>query len=389
MNTLKKKTLNLAVGAALGAAVVAPASADSLLAPLVVSVPGIQTFLQVKVQGQGTPDSRFADESDLHYYWYQKGSTIGDLRVDPEYWSENHFTNCEKSDSRGFVSPWDMVFQSVAEPPGWQSDNDYSEPRYVQSDFVGFMILDDEVDGVSVGYDPAHPNVPIAGKEGQFSGTAYVVNFETGQVADYKLLNNHKTARSGDFGVGFISKKTVDLQWWPTDIVNTAWLVLAVGSSMTQDDTDVPSSLSAWPGKVVIDQHPDARVPFGGQIAVYDNDEMVYSGGRDVLVECMALVTRYDFMTTNQEANTRYGGWTRKNLTPVPDAEPTVGNPNPPTSSNGAIVYRWESEALPQGEPSAEASAALDGLLFPGLNAFTVETSGHLNGAIQHPNRPY
>jgi hypothetical protein len=46
MNTLEKRTLNLAVGAAFGVAVAVPASADSLLAPLVVSdtVGAIETF---------------------------------------------------------------------------------------------------------------------------------------------------------------------------------------------------------------------------------------------------------------------------------------------------------------------------------------------------------
>jgi hypothetical protein len=77
MNT-QKQTLNLAIGAVLGLAAAAPASADSLLAPLVISdnflgATGIQTFLQIKVQGKGVPDAQWLDP-DLNHVVIHKST---------------------------------------------------------------------------------------------------------------------------------------------------------------------------------------------------------------------------------------------------------------------------------------------------------------------------
>jgi hypothetical protein len=269
------------------------------------------------------------------------------------------------------TSSWDMIFQTLtandgiggvpnlpAGPPPLNPPTGLNSPplpnlpgadqsvaRFASGPFVGFMIIDDEVGGVSVGYDPANPNDPIPGKEGHLSGQAYVIDFEENSIFDYKLLNNHKTAKSGDFSAGFISKKTVDMQWWP-EAVETVWLVLAVGSDMTQEPGGIPSSSATWPGRVRVDQSNvngnDTRIPFGGQRGVYNNDEVTYSGEVPVVVECMAILNKAAFMTLNQLNNTASGGWTRKNLTPLPDTDPTLADPFPPTSANGAIVYRME-----------------------------------------------
>jgi hypothetical protein len=215
----------------------------------------------VKVQGKGVPDAQWLDpdlneESNLHYYWFQKGGQVSDLRLDPAGWTPAHRGACEKTDSRGLTSSWDMIFQTltangliggvpplpfgppplnpptgITSPPAPNLPGaDQSVAKFASGPFVGFMILDDEVGGVSVGFDPANPNDPIPGKEGQFSGEAYVISFSENIILDYKLLNNHKTAKSGDFSAGFISKKTVDMQWWPATFATTEWLVLAVNA---------------------------------------------------------------------------------------------------------------------------------------------------------------
>ncbi|MGH8559914.1 MAG: hypothetical protein ACRESZ_21175 [Methylococcales bacterium] len=419
MNALKKKTLNVAIGAALGVAVTVPASADSLLAPLVVSTGNIQTYFQLKVQGdpgptgKGIADARWSTSSDLHYYWFQRGVQVSDLRLNPAGWSPFRVSRaglgCEKTDVRGVVSPWDMVFQSLTVAPPLGPINpptpvDQSVAQFVSGPFVGFMILDDEVAGVSVGFDPANPNPnkPHQSQEGQFSGSAYVVDFVQNIVLDYKLLNNHNSAESGNFAAGFISKKVVDFQWWPENQFFTEWLVLAVGRGMTQDISGIPSSDISWPGRVQIRQDlpafpggPSARTPFGGQQGVYNNDERVFSGTRNPTIDCMALIDRSSIMPENPWVNTVHGGWTRKNLTPVLDSSGGI-------SANGAIVYRFETGIAqygpqPQtvgypGYPNVFGANTVPTNTFRSapvnVTSFQVESSGHLQNG-ERPNRPY
>lgn len=344
---LCKKALSMAMGGALCLSAATQVNADSLLAPLVVSdaALGLETFLALKVEGNGTPDAQFGVTNTLHYYWYEfldlGGPTQGQ-------------NTCPESNTTGLVSPWDMVFQSVGSASGTNVQvpaGDQSAAQFVPGPFTGFMILDDEVGGVSVA------------NEGNFSGFAYIVNLGTGDIAEYKLLNNHLSTDSGDFSAGFISKKAADFSWWPTNVMTTAWVVLAVGNSMTGNP--------AWGGVVDINQQggatlggiPKAQIPFAG-LGAYDNDERVWSGDPPVNIVCMDIIDRTDLLTGFQQVGTANGGWTRKAL---------VGS----AGANGAIVLKIETLV---------GGAGTTNLML------TVETAGHL-GVNDDPgtvvNRPY
>ncbi len=305
---LRKAALSIAMGGVL-CLPVTQAQADSLLAPWVVSDPaqGIETILSLKFEGEGFIDSDFGSTSAVHYYWFR--APVGGT--------------CSETNTRGTVSSWDMVWQTVGGLAQLKLPfRDQSEPQFIPAPTpAGFVILDDE----------GNQN------EGNFSGFAYVVDLNRGDVIDYKLLNNPRSTRSGDFAA--LAKIVVDFSWQPTFVVpDTQWLVLAVGPAMTNQ--------GGWNGSVLITQDGFAQQPFG-EFGVYDNDERVWSGAADKGVGCQAIITRSDLMTDDQEIATVDGGWTRKAI------QPTNSN------TTGALVYKIEA-------------------LFAGSNdtLFNIETSG-------------
>lgn len=344
--------------------------ADSLLAPLVISdiANGFETTLSYKVRGTGVADhgwARFgANEnniSKLHYIWLQKGSTIGAMF--------NRTSGCNHVDNNGTVSPWDMVSQTVnpalqalAQNPssdatlgtlaGGSPGGSVANPA---TPFYGMAVLDD------VASLAANGNV-----EGNSSGFAYVINYFTGMMLDYKLVNNHKTAASGDFSAGFTRKTSVDLSWNPLNRDLTLWLAVATGPGMTAG--------TGWGGTINISQATNTSlgaqaaptVPHGGSTGVYDNDEVNLSGDTPLSITCMGMFTRGNFMNSTQLAGTVNGGWTRKSI---------VGS----NGSTGGMVYKAELKLI----PSLLTGSA--------VTAFQSETSGHLStsGLGPRPNRPY
>ena len=347
--------------------------ADSLLAPLVISdiANGFETTLSFKVRGTGAADhswARFganeANISKLHYIWLQKGSTIGAMF--------NRTKECNHVDNNGLVSPWDMVSQTV------------NPTLQILAQVAG---TDATVSGINAGGNPggriANPAAPFYGMailddvaslkskgnvEGNSSGFAYVINYFTGMMLDYKLVNNHKTAESGNFSAGFARKTSVDLSWNPLNRDLTLWLAVATGPGMT--------SGNGWAGAINISQQLNnslglgkqvtPKVPHGGSTGVYNNDEVNLSGDTPLDITCMGMFTRANFMNPTQLAGTVNGGWTRKSI---------VGS----NGSTGGMIYKAELKLI----PSIISGTA--------VTAFQSETSGHLatSGTGPHPNRPY
>ena len=350
------------------------AQADSLLAPLVISdiANGFETTLSFKVRGTGVTDHRWArfgsnedNITDLHYIWLQKGNNIGSLF--------NLGGGCNHVDNNGSVSPWDMISQTInptlqalAQNPATDATISGSVSATIpggninnpSTPFYGMAILDDVA---SLGNEDA---------EGNSSGFAYVINYFTGMMLDYKLVNNHKTAASGDFSAGFMRKTSVDLSWNPVNRDLTLWLAVATGAGM--------ASGNGWAGSIRISQdlneslgtQQDPKVPHGtsaNSTGVYDNDEVNLSGDSAVNITCMGLFTRNNFMNTTQLAGTVDGGWTRKSI---------IGS----NGSTGGMVYKAELKLI----PSVISGTA--------VTSFQSETSGHLSlsgGSVPHPNRPY
>lgn len=334
------------------------AQADSLLAPLVISdiANGFETTLSFKVRGTGTPNLKWnqlgnqgSEVSSLHYIWLKKGTTIGSFF--------NRTKGCEHVDNNGVVSPWDMVNQSINTNLNFLAQTqgtDQTTTNHPATPFYGMAVLDDVAS--------------LDKSEGNSSGFAYVINYFTGMMLDYKLVNNHKSSTSGDFSIGFARKSSVDLSWNPINRDLTLWLAIATGKGMTSGD--------GWAGKIKISQQTNTalahqlspKVPHGGDSGVYNHDEVNISGDTAIDITCMGMFTRDNFMSQTQRNSTVNGGWTRKSL---------VGS----DGATGGMVYKAELKLIPTIlSQSAVAS-------------FQPETSGHLSSkgtdGVPHPNRPY
>ncbi|MFI0398111.1 MAG: hypothetical protein ACH34X_03470 [Thiolinea sp.] len=427
-NLLKKSAVATAVAGSLMMANVA--SADSLLAPLVIGVPhGAQTYFSIKARGNGTANlggtTGYSANSNLHYVWFQKGTTVDDLYLLNKA--------CTVSNNNGKVSPWDMVFQRAVDDDAGTSANtasgaghlnllatDKSQPNgYTAGGFVGFAVITD------VANKNADASVKNLTNEGELSGFGYVVDAANSFVLDYKLLNNHRSKVEGDFSAGFISKKSVDYSWMPTSIATTEWLTVVTGDDMLKAE----SGAGQYDATVYISQDTAAgsvspRAPMGGSSGVYDNDETVISGATALHVTCMGSYNRRQLLNDLQFAGTANGGWARMS---IQNAAKTGAGVATTQVAGGAITYKTErinfaATAIQQemvldvpannaGVFGNTAVPVYDGLIerrvsdaLPydiatpnayvtnnyGVVSFQPETSGHLSATPEpHPNRPY
>lgn len=433
-NLLKKSAVATAVAGSLMISGVA--SADSLLAPLVIGVPhGAQTYFSIKARGNGTPNlggtSGYSANSNLHYVWFQKGTTVDDLYLLNKA--------CTVSNNNGKVSPWDMVFQRAVDDDSGTSAGvaaarhlnllsaDQSTPNgyTAAGGFVGFVVITDTAN------KNANPAVKDLANEGELSGFGYVVDAANSFVLDYKLLNNHRSKVEGDFSAGFISKKSIDYSWMPTSIATTEWLTVVTGDDMLKAE----SGAGQYDATVYISQDTAAgsvspRLPMGGSAllsGVYDNDETVISGARALYVTCMGSYNRTHLLNDLQLSGTENGGWTRMS---IQNSAKTGASVATTQVASGAITYKTErinfaaSTVQPElvidipasnagvfGSAGVSSANVYDGLIERrvsdarpfdiaapnaylvnnyGVVSFQPETSGHLSSTPEpHPNRPY
>lgn len=397
-NLLKKSAVAAAVAGSLMISGVA--SADSVLAPLVIGLDGgganagVQTYFSIKARGTGTVNARMASTSDLHYVWFKKNpaGTTGAAAM-ASLFDLNQ--TCEVSNNNGRVSPWDMVFQravgsvSAGAPtatttqmnllgvtaPGLNDALDASQPNgYTAGDFVGFVVITDKA---NVNTDPAVKNLA---NEGELSGFGYVVDPTNNIVLDYKLLNNHRSKVEGDFSAGFIAKKSVDFSWFPEQMAFTQWLAVATGEDMLKAD----SGAGVYDATVLFSQDALAgsvspQLPTGGS-GVYNNDEVVTSGGVNVRVTCMGVLNKANIMSTLQLADTINGGWKRMSIQNSAIRNTATGTASTTQVASGAIVYKAEMLSfLPA--PAGFVSPELGRIMAPGLVAVSQVRAGGIFGA--------
>jgi len=350
--------------------------ADSLLAPMVIADSNFETYFSFKTP-KGRSSARRLNSSIIHYTWIKKGTSISALK--------KLSTPCSIINNKGRTSANDMVFQdsrgNVATPAG--PHNDRSQPNgYNATNYVGMVVITD------LGNTLPTQSLPL--NEGGMSGFAYIVNITTGNVQDYKLLNNHRSMVDGDFGSGFTSKKSVDLSWlgggtpvggYTGVAVKTDWLAVVTGFDMAQDGGafsslyDVSATFSQDTRAVngTIDPTQDspqlANLGYGTK-GVMGNDEGFTSGDLSVTVTCMGLFDRAEMMDAQLLADTRFGGWVRLSISPQDGATGVSKH-----RSTGAVVYHMDRFITPFRQTP--------------VVTMQPETSGHLLLGRNHPNRPF
>lgn len=383
------------------------ASADSLLAPL-IATDGVlgaagqyDTFINLKIRGRATPNAGMTGRSPVNITYLQKNAgssaagapasgTVADMY--------NPTLRCTHTDGSITGTPWDILYYeagfggynaadaSIGFGAGFTAPlvPAFGAPAAAPNQFFGMAIFDDA-------FNIAVPK----GNDGDMSGFAYVIDYTTGLMHDYKLLNNHKSTDTGDFSSGFISKKVVDFAWGPVATWDTQWLVAVTSDDMTNNG-GTGSLGGAYDATVNITQNTLAgndspRGPLGGMTGAYNNDENSISGEQNVQVTCMSIIGLRPFLappsgaatglsnigsisagilTPGQYANSLQGGWARRSITPV-NTLTTFPGITVPTSyaASGAIIYKMENNGV--------------------FNSFQIETSGHLSPGNNHANRPY
>jgi len=388
---IKPNVLGAAAVVALNSvAMIENVSADSLLAPLIINTGSgaasapfatgpVSTFLNIKVKGQ-RPFTAFpvTPQDQLHYVWIKKGSLVSDLG--------NLSKPCKMIDNTGFVTANDMVFQDTGVLPALANrlpsglpTPDLSKPNtYYGGDFVGMLVVTDLANTGTTGSRDT---------EGNMSGFAYIVDAASGDILDYKLLNNHHSAAEGDFSSGFISKKSVDFSWASSLAaqrgVSTAWTAMVTGPDMSQHTGVFTDSYDA---SVLFSQktHPDGTQDsplINAQSGVFGNDEGFTSANPQFSVTCMGSFNRTVLLNGDPQllADTADGGWLRMSIQPTTRKNPLTGVQFPSNhAATGAVVYR--DDVINAGG----AHATLQG-----QHSMVMETSGHLAKGANHPNRPY
>lgn len=102
--------------------------------------------------------------------------------------------------------------------------------------------------------------------------------------------------------------------WPPTAVVSTAWYVLPLATSDDHTRSDmIPSAggglrLGLGMGTEVATFPPVFGGSTSGGFGAFDTDEHFYSGGKNVPVRCLGVVTRSDFLVGNSLNFTTNGG---------------------------------------------------------------------------------
>lgn len=432
---LNKARLAGAVMLATAGMAAGTAQADSLLAPLAVDDTSWNTFFAFKMQGANgfAPGNRPTDP--IHYTWIQKGTAWQHLMVDFVDLGPTAADNddvaygpkpCDTYDNFGRGTANDVVFQrartgSVGGPPApFVSNNVFINDNSVpngfdngttaalaagNSHFAGMVVIDDFLNTDTTGQGSAAP-------EGNMAGFAYLVNAGANLLLDYKLLNNHQRAVSGDFSIGFISKHVVDLMWVPDNNIGavlnpipnpngngsagtldtsntTNWYAAVTGPDMANETNGYNSvyglqvvlSTNQRGAGLVVNEVPGLALedaPTNGFAQAYDNDERALSGDTPLTITCVGAFQRDDFLTGPQAASATNGGWARRSIIPLTDQ---FAGANTPKQATGAIVYRGDTFTnLFDNDVGATGAPSM---------TLQVETGGHLNPVANHANRPY
>ena len=432
MKFFQKAQIAGAVMLATAGITMSTAQADSLLAPLVVDDTSWDTYFAFKMQGASGFNLLGRPTDPIHYTWIQKGTQWAHLMVDYVDLGPTVADNddvaygprpCRMYDNWGRGTANDIVFQSArGSTPTFVSNfvvtggdrsrpNGYNNGAAVPAggNFAGMVVIDDTANTDTAGQGSDAP-------EGNMSGFAYLVNPGQNLMLDYKLLNNHHRAVSGDFSLGFISKHVVDLMWLPDNTFfpnvygpipaipapgagtggtlnrshTTNWYAAVTGPDMakhtgTYNSTyglQVVLSSNQRGALNVVNERPTAleSAPTTGFAQAYNNDERALSGDNPLTITCAGMFQRDDFLTGPQANSSRNGGWARRSIIPLNDA---FAGANTPKIASGAIVYRGDTFVNIR-DIDGTSGAGVGGAM-----TLQVETGGHLNPAANHANRAY
>ncbi|CAK0747510.1 conserved exported hypothetical protein [Gammaproteobacteria bacterium] len=305
---MKKSFLAVAMGlsAVFGASV---AQADALLFPhyQASSKTGVVSFLSLA--------NVIGINAAVHYVWSFKlpGQTLGQ--------------GCAHEDAWGRLTGWDIIQQVVTAPSISHFDlvgvdtKDKSGPAYsLTDDAEGYLIVSNWLSQSVGSLDDASQALPESSLAGQliyvdmvnkiYSGERGLNNPSTKDLRGpygnppYGAPNMNDGLEQGAWDSVYTSHPSFDLTWYPKDIVDTSWYLLATGRDMS----GLISGQAQWDGTLGVQN---------GFNVVWDRDEVPRSGNRPLFVVCASRITRDMIMQPAQVTHTDNGGYMWMTLMPA------------------------------------------------------------------------
>jgi hypothetical protein len=294
MNNLKfkKSLVAIATGAALAAAGMTAANAESLLFPYWSTEAGTTSVLSL------TAGATLAPAGQIHYVW-------------------NYGSSCTHFDNYGKLTANDLIQQFVSQPAGTPAlFGDTSTPAYFPPSIQtsGFLVVTDNA-GVAGG---------AAGPLGSLRGQMVIASAAAGIVTSYSGIPQTAAAAEGDFSL--LNATQYRLSWYPQSVVNpTSWFGVVTGNM-----AGAINAGTNWTGGMNYFQ--------GGN--VYGRNEDAYSGSMEGTITCSGSLTPASFMNSAQMASVTNGGLV--NVTFTPGATPG-GIPAPANPGTGVVLTKLET----------------------------------------------
>lgn len=350
----KKSLLAIATGAALAAAGMTAANAESLLFPYWSTQNGVTSILSLSAGptlGPGAGNATKGTGSQIHFVW-NYSDAAGDKCV--------HF------DNYGSLTPNDLIQQPVTQPSAnWFGDK--STPAYfpsIQGGAYGFLVVSDN-GGLAGG-----PVGPLGSLRGQMviasagNGTVAAVagipqnvtgmnegDFSTAAYAPSVAVTSPTVLPTGATGTNIPAGYTTAgglvgeyrLTWYPSNLVTTSWYGVVLGNM-----SGAIAAGTSWQGAV--------NYSNGG--SVFGRDEDAYSGSADGVMTCSGILTPNSLMNSAQQSSVTNGGVARAFFTTgAVGAQKAVTG----TLGTGVVLTKLESIAGPYTFVTPEKSVSGQG----------------------------
>jgi len=295
--TFQKTLIAAAAGVALMSAV-GTASANSLLFPYFTTATGAQSVLSLSNTGAATA-------TQATHYVYNYGAA------------------CVHFDASGSLTANDILSHSIAATTaggfGKVVAGDTSTPVYFPlSGQVGFLVVSSKT----------------TASTDALRGSMAIVDTNSGLVASYPGIDNALTNAAADEGnFSAIIDLNFPLTFMPAATVATSWYNVVVG--------DMSGAIAAganWgPG-----------LSWSNQGAIWNNDEVAFSGTTTKTITCAGSFVPTDLMTTAQASAVGTNGGLLKVLaTPVGSTAPALG------TATGGVLMKMQQVQAAVGAPFA------------------------------------
>jgi len=375
-----RKTLNVAVAAALGGMVTASSNvlADAVLFPHVVVSDTVTTIVSVinttndlyNVNGDRIPWNARTGQGYLHYrIFYKDAANLTRACDEYDTWLPTSVNDLQTIDL-GATDGSGVLFETPnrtghARVVGWEG-NDYALGTYARGDLNGAALrgylLVDNAESDAPGYVNDEPTI---------FGEAIVVEWGVGATWGYHAFSKQDDSvweqANPDFDREFdfedaasissypVSFLPLEVGATPDDQIMTSFMVTPViypkadteQGSPGYPDSDMSENPAIANTSIYLHTTPHP-MNWGSDLGLWDRDEVKHSGGNIVNVTCVGRVSVQSLLSDTWVDTNRLvdGGWGRLRNSTMVSWNDTLSNGTPTTGAwrvyDSAIIYKLE-----------------------------------------------